>query len=402
MLSDKTILVGVTGGIAAYKAAEIISRLRKLNAEVQVVMTEAATRYITPLTLRTLAAAPVYWDLFGEPKTWNVEHIALAQRPDLILIAPATANTLAKMAAGIADNLLTSVLLATDKPILAAPAMNHHMYHHPATQANIALLKERSVQFIGPDSGYQACGTDGDGRMKEPAEIVAAVQAYFTGISELRGKKVLVTAGGTQEAIDPVRYLTNRSSGRMGYAIAQAMREAGAEVSLISAPTHRPVPAGVKLIAVTTAVEMYEEVLRGYADADVVVKAAAVADYRPDRIAAQKIKKTGENLQLDLIPNPDILLELGKRKTRQILVGFAAETEDLIAQAQAKIRRKNVDLLVANDVTQEGAGFESPTNIVSILYPDGRRKDIPRLSKIEIARILVREIAGILEEKQKE
>ncbi|MDR3270912.1 MAG: bifunctional phosphopantothenoylcysteine decarboxylase/phosphopantothenate--cysteine ligase CoaBC [Peptococcaceae bacterium] len=399
MLSGKTILVGVTGGIAAYKAAEIVSRLKKLHAEVHVVMTDGAVRFITPLALRTLAATSVHTDTFAEPKMWNVEHIALAQRPDLILVAPATANTLAKMAAGIADNLLTSVLLATDKPVFAAPAMNHVMYHHPATQANIAVLKERRVRFIGPVSGFQACGSEGDGRMSEPAEIVAQVREYFQPPSALNGKKVIVTAGGTQESIDPVRFITNRSSGRMGYAVAEAMRESGAEVCLISAPTHLQAPSGVELTPVVSAQEMYQAVLSRYDRADVLVKVAAVADYRPAQSADQKIKKTGDQLTIELIPNPDILAELGKRKRGQILVGFAAETERLIEHAMEKIRRKNLDMLVANDVTKPGAGFESLTNIVSFLYPDGQRKDLVQMSKIEIARILVREIAELIEKK---
>ena len=396
MLEGKKILVGVSGGIAAYKAAELVSRLRKQGAEVHVVMTQVATEFITPLTLRTLANNPVHVEMFAEPKLWNVEHIALAQNADVIVIAPATANIIAKMAAGLADDLLSSVLLASPAPIFIAPAMNHGMYHHPATRANLQCLKGRGVNFIGPANGFQACGTDGDGRMSEPAEIVEALNRYFVSRSRLIGKKVIVTAGGTQEPLDPVRYLGNDSSGRMGYAIAQAFQEAGAHTLLVSAPTHLEVPAGVERIEVRTALQMREAVLEHYAGADVVVKSAAVADYRPAHPKMQKIKKNGENLTLELIPNPDILAELGKEKTHQILVGFAAETENPIEAGREKLKRKNADMLVVNDVTLPGAGFGSPTNIVTFLFPDGRRVDLPQLEKLEIGRQIVEQVENIL------
>ena len=402
MLTEKKILVGVTGGIAAYKAAEVVRRLRKLNAQVHVAMTKSATKFITPLTLQSLSSNPVYLDLFDEPKLWNVEHIALAEHVDAVIIAPATANILAKMTMGLADDFLSTVLLATRAPIFVAPAMNHAMYHHPATQVNLALLKERGIQVIGPDTGFQACGTDGDGRMSEPVEIVQSLAQFFTATDWLKGKKALVTAGGTQEPLDPVRYLGNRSSGRMGYAIAQALQEAGAETFLVSAPTDLPTPQGVTKISVRTALEMYDAVLRLFPEMDVVVKAAAVADYRPSVEAEQKIKKTGTSRTLELVPNPDILAELGRNKTSQILIGFAAETQNLIANAQHKMQQKNVNLLVANDITKPGAGFESPTNIVSFLFPDGRRRDLPQMSKLEVARQLVREIARLLGLETKE
>jgi phosphopantothenoylcysteine decarboxylase/phosphopantothenate--cysteine ligase len=401
MITGKKILVGVTGGIAAYKAAEVISRLRKLHAEVRVAMTKSATEFITPLTLQSLSANPVHVELFDEPKQWNVEHIALAEHVDAVLVAPATANVLTKMAIGLADDFLSTVLLATRAPIFVAPAMNKAMYHHPATQANLALLKERGIQIIGPARGFQACGTEGEGRMSEPVEIVEALTRLFEGRDWLKGKKALVTAGGTQEPLDPVRYLGNRSSGRMGYAIAQALREAGAETILVSAPTDLAAPLGVTRIAVQTAQEMYDAVLAHFSEVDVVVKAAAVADYRPAVQAEQKIKKDGTNRTLELVPNPDILAELGRKKTSQILIGFAAETENLLANAQQKMQKKNVNLLVANDVTKPGAGFGSPTNIVSFLFPDGRRIDFPQLSKLEVARHLVCEIADLLGVKNK-
>ncbi|MFZ3371783.1 MAG: bifunctional phosphopantothenoylcysteine decarboxylase/phosphopantothenate--cysteine ligase CoaBC [Desulfitobacteriaceae bacterium] len=402
MLQGKTILIGISGGIAAYKAAEVVSRLRKCGVEIHVVMTEAATQFIAPLTLRSLSANPVHLELFNEPKLWNVAHIALAEKVDAVIIVPATANLLAKMAMGLADDFLTTVLLAVRKPIFVAPAMNHAMYHHPATQENLARLQKRDIQIIGPAAGFQACGSEGDGRMSEPLEIVNKVIEHFARSKCLIGKKALVTAGGTQEPLDPVRYLGNRSSGLMGYAVAQALQEAGAETTLVSAPTALMAPAGVKLVSVMTALEMQQAVLKYFPDTDIVVKAAAVADYRPANTSEQKIKKQGTSLHLELIPNPDILAELGQRKTRQLLVGFAAETENLLSYAQEKMRRKNVDLLVANDVTKPGAGFGSPTNIVSFLFPDGKRIDWPQLQKIEIARHLVHEIAVLLGLEKKE
>jgi phosphopantothenoylcysteine decarboxylase/phosphopantothenate--cysteine ligase len=402
MLQGKKILVGISGGIAAYKAAEVVSRLRKCGAEIHVVMTESATKFIAPLTLRILSANPVHIEMFEEPKLWNVEHIALAEQVDAAVIVPATANILAKMAIGLADDFLSTVLLAVRKPIFVAPAMNHAMYHHPATQENLACLRKRNVQIIGPATGFQACGTEGEGRMSEPQEIVDKVIEYFSISKCLRGKKALVTAGGTQEPLDPVRYLGNRSSGLMGYAVAQALHEAGAETTLVSAPTAIEVPAGVNRISVNTALEMYEAVMEHFPQTDIIVKAAAVADYRPAAISGQKIKKQKSNLHVELISNPDILDEIGRKKTHQFLVGFAAETENLFKYAQEKMNRKNVDLLVANDVTKPGAGFGSPTNIVSFLFRDGKRKDWPKLQKIEIARHLVREIAVLMGLEKKE
>lgn len=400
MLRGKKICVGVSGGIAAYKSAELVSRLRKQGAIVYVAMTKGATEFIAPLTLRTLSTHPVYVEMFEEPKVWNVEHIALAEAVDAVLVAPATANLLAKMSVGIADDFLSTVLLATRAPIFVAPAMNHAMYHHPATQENLARLRERSIRVIGPATGFQACGTDGDGRMSEPVELVEVLHTYFARSLTLKGKRALVTAGGTQEPLDPVRYLGNRSSGRMGFAVAEALQEAGAETLLITAPTDLPTPSGVRRISVMTAQEMYEAVMEEFPKVDIVIKAAAVADYRPKESSGQKIKKQGTSLIVELIPNPDILAELGKQKVKQVLVGFAAETENLIAHAQDKMQRKNVDMLVANDVTQPGAGFGSLTNIVSFLFPDGRRIDLPLMNKLEIAQHLVQEVASLLREKE--
>ncbi|AET70150.1 phosphopantothenoylcysteine decarboxylase/phosphopantothenate--cysteine ligase [Desulfosporosinus orientis DSM 765] len=396
MLAGKKVLIGVTGGIAAYKIAEVVSRLRKLEVDVHVAMTKSATEFITPLTLRSLSTNPVHVDMFAEPKLWNVEHIALAEHVDAVVVAPATANIIAKMAVGLADDFLSTVLLATRAPIFVAPAMNQAMYQNPATQGNLHRLKERGMRIIGPGVGFQACGTDGVGRMSEAAEIVEAVVQFFAESPCLKGKRALVTAGGTQEPLDPVRYLGNRSSGRMGFAIAQALQEAGAETILVSAPTDLPTPPGVTRVSVQTALEMHDAVLAEFNKLDVVVKAAAVADYRPASQAEQKIKKDGANRTIELVPNPDILAELGRRKTSQVLIGFAAETENLLAYAQEKMQRKNVNLLVANDVTKPGAGFGSMTNIVSFLFPDGRRIDFPQMSKLEVAKNLVAEIARLL------
>ncbi|CAA7602831.1 phosphopantothenoylcysteine decarboxylase/phosphopantothenate-cysteine ligase [Acididesulfobacillus acetoxydans] len=402
MLEGKKILVGITGGIAAYKAAEIVSRLRKMGADVHVAMTDSAVRFITPVTLRSLSGNPVHLDLYAEPALGTVEHVALAVLADAALIAPATANFLAKMAIGLADDFLSTVILATKAPLFVAPAMNHVMFHSPATQDNLRLLEERGVRVIGPASGFQACGSEGDGRMSEPEEIVRFLERFFARQDRLRGKRAIVTAGGTQEPIDPVRYLTNRSSGRMGYAVAEALQEAGAETILVSAPTALSPPPGVETIQVSTALKMREAVLDRYAEADIVVMAAAVADYRPAEEAGQKIKKTGANWQLELVPNPDILAELARNKEKRILVGFAAETENLISFAREKIQRKNLDMLVANDVTLPGAGFGSPTNIVSFLFPDGRREDLPQMNKLEVARRLVQEIEALLGLETKE
>lgn len=396
MLEGKRILLGVTGGIAAYKSVDIVSRLRKKGAEVYVVMTKSATEFVTPLTFRSLSANPVYTAMFDEPKTWNVEHIALAEQVDIALIAPATANILAKMTVGIADDFLSTVMLAFKEQIFIAPAMNHAMYHHPATQKNIRTLQERGVRMIGPARGFQACGTEGDGRMSEPLEILKELEDYFGQCDQnkkMSGKKVLVTAGGTREPIDPVRYIGNFSTGKMGYAIAKAFAEVGAQVTLISAPSEIPVPFGVEMIKISTAEQMYQEVLTRFPEQDIVVKAAAVADYRPVVSEKHKMKKSTQGIQLELVPNPDILATLGEQKQQQLLVGFAAETQNSIENGLEKMKRKKTDILIVNDVTLPGAGFGTDTNIVSFLFSDGRRTDLPQMSKLEVARQLVTEIA---------
>lgn len=402
MLRGKIVVVGISGGIAAYKAAELVSRLRKAGAEVHVIMTAHACNFIGPLTLQSLSTHPVHVEQFGEAKLGGIEHIELAQSADLMVVAPATANIIAKAANGLADDLLSTVLLARSGPVLLAPAMNSQMYMNRLVQNNLTKLQQCGYYVVGPANGFQACGTDGPGRMVEPVEIFDECCRLLQQDTMLKGKTVLVTAGGTQEGIDPVRYIGNRSSGKMGYALAQAALEAGARVILISAPVKLNPPAGVDVVPVESAAEMYRAVFEYFPDCDVVIKAAAVADYRPVHTAEHKIKKTGAELQLTLVPNPDILLELGKVKGDKLLVGFAAETEDLLQNAASKLQRKNADMLVANDVTKPGAGFGSETNLVTIFYADGRRESLPLMSKLEVAREIVNRIGSLLHNKIKE
>ena len=394
MLANKNILLGVTGGIAAYKAVEIVSRLRKAGAAVQVIMTEGATKFVAPLTFREISGNPVVYTMWEEPKTWNVEHIALANWADCFLVAPATANIIAKIASGIADDMLSTTVLATTAPIVIAPAMNTNMYMNPITQQNIAKLRNLGYYIIEPATGMLACGIEGPGRLPEPVHIVEALQAIFTVKSDLKGRKVLITAGGTREPIDPVRYIGNRSSGKMGYALAEAAARRGADVVLVSGPVSLQPPPGVKVIAVETAQQMRSAVLAEFEHSAIVIKAAAVADYRVVNQSEQKIKKTGDTLTLILEKNPDILAELGQMKKHQVLVGFAAETENLIAYGADKLRRKNADMMIANDVTMPGAGFNSDTNIVKLLYRDGQVEELPQMAKREVAQFILDKICG--------
>ena len=395
MLAGKNILLGVTGGIAAYKAVEIVSRLRKAGAAVHVIMTEGATKFVAPLTFREISGNPVVHTMWDEPKTWNVEHIALAQWADCFVIAPATANMIGKIASGIADDMLSTTAMAATSPVMIAPAMNTNMYHNPITQQNMAKLHQLGYHIIEPAAGMLACGIEGVGRLPEPVVVVEAIQALFAAQSDLKSKKVLVTAGGTREPIDPVRYIGNRSSGKMGYALAEAAVKRGAQVVLVSGPVSLTPPVGVQFIPVETAQEMRAAVLAEFADSDIVIKAAAVADYRVACQASQKIKKTGDTLSLVLEKNPDILAELGRIKTQQILVGFAAETENLIAHAAEKLQRKNADLIVANDVTLQGAGFNADTNIVKLLYKDGNVEELPQMAKKALADVIFDKIRSL-------
>lgn len=379
-----TVLLGVTGGIAAYKSVDLASRLRKRGWDVRVVMTAEATRFVTPLTFQGVSRNPVHVDQWALPESGSIEHIDLAKDIDAFLVAPATAHTLARLAHGLADDLLTTSALAVTAPLILAPAMNPKMWEHPATQANLATLMSRGAKVVMPEAGEMACGDVGTGRLAEAEVIIQALEAAIAAPRAMAGQRVLVTAGGTREAIDAVRYLGNRSSGKMGHAIAQAAAERGAEVTLVTTSAIAP-PPGVTVVGVESAEAMREAVRSRYAEQDVVVMAAAVADYRPAETHEGKRKKSGEPWQLTLVPNPDILAELGATKAHQFLIGFAAETGDPIAAATGKLTRKKADLIVANDVSQPGSGFETETNRVQVVGPEGVVADWPLLSKREVA-----------------
>lgn len=386
MLKGKNVVLGVTGGIAAYKAVEVVSRLKKLGANVDVVMTKNATEFVTPLTFETLSSRPVTVETFVRPESWEVEHVALAKKADLMLVAPATANVMAKLAAGIADDMLTTTLLATRAPILLAPAMNTGMWEAVATQQNLRMLLNRGVRTVGPESGLLACGDTGDGRMSEPEQIVEAAVAILCPKRDMEGLKVLVTAGPTLERLDPVRYLTNDSSGKMGYALAEAARDRGAEVTLISGPVHIAPPEGVALVRVESTQELYHIMVERCQIQDMIAQAAAPADYRFQNPSAQKLKKQeGKPLVLEMVENPDIAKAVGERKRAgQVLIGFAAETEGVLAHAREKLVKKQLDMIVANDVTLEGAGFGVDTNIVTLITKNGETP-LPKLPKREVA-----------------
>ncbi len=411
MLNGKKIVLGVSGGIAAYKCVDLASRLRKKGAEVHVILTRGAQNFVTETAMREISGNPVITSMWGEIHNYDVEHIALATLADVVLIAPATANVIAKAAAGIADDMLTTTVLATRAPIFFAPAMNSNMYENPVTQQNITTLQQRGWQLIPPASGHLACGTSGIGRMPEPAELVKVLENYFAGEggsvesadgntmdntmgnimgSTMQGLKLLVTAAGTREPIDPVRYIGNRSSGKMGYAIAEAAARLGAEVTLISGPSALQPPAGVEFFGVESAREMRQLVQERFPACDIVIKAAAVADYRVKNVSDQKIKKNDAELTLVLEKNPDILKELGEMKQpHQTLVGFAAETQNLLQYAKGKLEKKNLDMIVANDVSKPQAGFNVDTNLIKLLKRDGSIEELPLMSKKELAYIIL-------------
>ncbi|BFT73174.1 bifunctional phosphopantothenoylcysteine decarboxylase/phosphopantothenate--cysteine ligase CoaBC [Paenibacillus sp. P36] len=403
VLQGKTIVLGVCGGIAAYKAAALTSKLTQAGAVVRVIMTESAVQFVAPLTFQVLSRHHVFVDTFDEKDPSVVSHINLADSADLVLVAPATANTIGKIALGLGDDMLSTTLLATTAPVWIAPAMNVHMYANPAVQLNMQTLLSRGVRFIEPGEGQLACGYVGKGRLAEPEEIFAAVERHFKGEPRrLEGQRVLVTAGGTVERIDPVRYITNDSSGKMGYAIAEEAVRMGAKVTLVSGPSALPVPAGVELVPVQSALDMREAVLSRFEESHVVIKAAAVADYRSAVIADQKIKKKSDSMTLELIKNPDILQELGTLKKHQFVIGFAAETERLDEHALDKLKRKNCDLIVGNDVSQEGAGFSGDTNVVRIFDRNGLVEALPIQSKKDVARRLLELTADRLSTKARE
>ncbi len=395
-LNGKRILLGVTGSIAAYKAVELLRLLTKRNAEVQVVMTEGATKFVTPLTFETLTRQPVLLDMWSLAYSHRIGHIEATQRADLFVVAPATARTIARLALGLADDFLSCIYLASRCPVVVAPAMDRDMFEHPAVQENLKCLRDRGVSIVEPDMGPLASGLVGRGRLAELPEILGVIERMLASRQDLAGQTILVTAGPTREPLDPVRFLSNRSSGKMGYAVAEAAAARGARVTLVSGPTALPVPPDVDLIRVETAEEMYRAVLAQVERARVVIKAAAVADYRPKQQAERKIKKDQAVPEIVLEATPDILAEIGKRKGSRILVGFAAETDDLVANARKKLQRKNVDLMVANDVSQPGAGFDVDTNLVRILDATGAVEELPLLSKREVADRLLDRVATLL------
>ncbi len=442
LLSGKRVLLGVTGGIAAYKAADLCSKLVQAGAGVDVIMTEAATRFVSPLTFSALSNRPARVDMWSSPGGDPIPHVQMAAAADLVIVAPLSANTLAKLALGLADNLLTATLLATPMadlspdpsstqdveaaslfrpevgkqadaapgrgkreggvPWILAPAMESHMWTNPATQAHAAALRARGAIIVGPGEGRLASGAVGPGRMAEPAEILAVVRQVLARGGPLAGRRVLITAGGTQEPLDPVRYITNASSGKMGVALAEAARDLGARVVLVHAPLAVPTPYGVECVPVRTARQMCDAVLARLAETDVLIGAAAVADFRPAEAASQKIKKTPgqEALNIELVRNPDILAEVAARRVEKarpaVVVGFAAETEDLLANAAAKLAAKRLDLIVANDVTRPGSGFAADDNAVILLYPDGRHEPLPLLPKREVAHVILEAVGQIL------
>ncbi|MDF2671717.1 MAG: CoaBC [Paenibacillus sp.] len=389
MWKGKTVVLGVTGGIACFKAAALCSKLAQTGAEVRVIMTESATKFVAPLTFQTLSRHDVIVDTFDEKDASVVSHIDLADSADLIVIAPATANMLAKMAHGLADDMLSTTLLASTAPVLVAPAMNVHMYAHPAVQANMDILRARGIFFVEPGEGQLACGYVGKGRLAEPEEIMTVIQRMLHPRQSLSGRKVLVTAGGTLERIDPVRYITNDSSGKMGFAIAETARDMGAQVTLVRAKTSIEPPSGVEVVNVVSTLDMMEAVQTRFEHMDIVVKAAAVSDYRPVETADKKIKKKEDSLTLSLVKNPDILQWLGEHKTNQFVIGFAAETNDGELYAMDKVRRKKSDLLVLNDVTVPGAGFGTDTNVVKLYDEAGLIRALPLMDKREVARELL-------------
>lgn len=401
MLKDKNIVLGVTGGIAAYKVVDLVSRLKKQNANVDIIMTEGATKFVTPLTFQTLALNPVYVDMFGEPKNYDVEHISLAERADLFVIAPATANTIGKIANGIADNLLTTTVMATKSKVIFAPAMNTNMYLNPVVEKNISYLKGLGYEFIEPGTGLLACQTYGPGRMAEPIDILQYIIDSFYK-KDLEGRKVVVTAGPTIEPIDPVRYITNHSSGKMGYRIAEEAKKRGAEVTLISGPTPIEPPNNVELIKVNTTEEMFNAVEKHFSACDVLIKSAAPSDYRPEKTSDVKIKKKevgNDELNIKFVRNPDIAAYFGKMKKEQIIVGFAAETNNILQYAKKKLQSKNFDFIVANDVSKQGAGFKTDTNIVTIIERDGSSTQYPKMDKSKVAEIILDKIASLLNTK---
>ncbi|MCP1448401.1 bifunctional phosphopantothenoylcysteine decarboxylase/phosphopantothenate--cysteine ligase CoaBC [Priestia megaterium] len=401
MMKGKRILLCVSGGIAVYKAAALTSKLVQAGAEVKVMMTASACEFVTPLTFQALSRNPVYTDTFDEKDPSVIAHIDLADWPDFILVAPATANMIGKIANGLADDMISTTLLAATAPVWIAPAMNVHMYDHPAVKKNMSTLSSFGYSFVEPGEGYLACGYVGKGRLEEPETIVSLIGSYFSQASDtqkiLEGVNVLVTAGPTVERIDPVRFFTNRSTGKMGYALAEQAAKLGASVTLVTGPTNLEYPKGVQVVQIESAQQMLEAVMQRYHEADVVIKSAAVADYRPKHVFDQKMKKQPGAAVLELERTTDILRTLGEQKEHQLLVGFAAETEQVDEYAQKKLLSKNLDMIVANNVTTEGAGFGTDTNIVTLYKRSGESRKLPILSKHDVATEVLKEVKEMLE-----
>ncbi len=398
MLKNKTVVIGVSGGIAVYKTLDVISRLRKLGVNVKVIMTKSATEFVTPLSFQSLSQNYVVCDMFEEPKTWDVEHISLAKAADVFLIAPATANVIGKIANGIADDMLTTTVMATKGKVLIAPAMNTNMYENPIVQRNISILKDLGYSFVDPESGRLACGDTGKGKLASPETIVEEVVKLLSVEKDLKGKSIVITAGPTVESLDPMRYITNRSTGKMGYSIAKKAIERGADVTLITGPTNLTPPQNLKkLIKIESAEDMYNAVVENLDENQVIIKSAAVADYKPKTYSDKKIKKSDDDLVISLDRNKDIAYEIGKIKKDKILVGFAAETNDLIENAKDKIKKKNLDFIVANDLTKEGAGFGVDTNIVKIIDKNGDITEYPKMQKEEVANVILDKVKLLLQ-----
>lgn len=400
MLNGKNILIGVSGGIACYKVCDVVSRLKKLNSNVDVIMTKSAVEFVSPLTFQTLSQNFVYVDMFKEPKTFEVEHISLAKKADIVLIAPATGNIIGKIASGIADDMLTTVIMATRAKVIFAPAMNTNMYTNPIVQDNIKKLSEMGYEFIKPGKGRLACGDYGEGKMAEPEIIVDYILNSFHK-DDLKDKKIVITAGPTIEPLDPVRYMTNFSSGKMGYALAEEAKKRGGEVVLITGPVNLTPPYGVEIIKINTTIEMLNAVEKNFGDCDILIKAAAPLDYRPETVSKDKIKKNGESLQLKFVPNPDIAVHFGKLKKNQIIVGFAAETNNVIEYAKGKLKKKNFDFIVVNDISKDGAGFRTDTNIVSIIDNKDVVDNYPLMEKRKLAGIILDKAVELIDKRDK-
>jgi phosphopantothenoylcysteine decarboxylase/phosphopantothenate--cysteine ligase len=399
-LTGKVVVLGITGSIAAYKGAEVARRLMDLGADVHVTLTQAGAKFITPLSLRSLTGNPVTVDMFDEPEQWEIKHISLAERAAAVVVAPASANAIAKLALGLADEFIYAVALATTAPLFIGPAMNDQMLAHATVQENLARLQARGAHIIEPETGRLASGALGKGRLADPAHIASVVAGAIAGASDLKGIRVLVTAGPTREPLDPVRFISNRSSGKMGYALAEVAVRRGAEVVLVSGPTSLPAPPGCEVVRVETTQEMYDAVLGQLPQSDVVIGAAAPADYALGAPASQKLKKTKQSFSVELRPTPDILAECGRRKkTSQVLVGFAAETQNLIANARAKLKAKNLDMIVANDVSSDEVGFEADQNAGHLLLADGGTIELPKMAKSAFAEQVVDVIAGALRDR---